>query len=148
MNNHITTENATEIIKLATDRLEAIGAQEASDRLGEAMIPYKAVEARVKALRVDGVIHQVDHLLYRLIVREANKQRIRTVSGMYSVMFDKDDVITFKRGEDPRTMTRFEFDVLEYHGDISVSAIPKGSYIQNVFVKLVPTTVYLPADME
>lgn len=145
---HMDRSDAEALKAICEDRLNQLNCKEASDKHGELMVQYHAVEARVKVLKVEGVLHQVDHLLHRAILSKGNADVINSVSGMRSVHFGQDGEIKFDIGSSSRTMLNFTFDVLNYKGDISVSVCSENAFIQDIFVQLVPTVIYLPADME
>lgn len=146
MCNATNKDEATELIQQAMQRLNEINAREASEKHGELMIPYAAVEVRLVAMKIPGELRQCDHLLHRVILRKCN-EGIHSISGMRTVLLDADANPTFIPGRDPRSQTAITFDVLDWNGEVSASVDCRG-YIEAAYIKLNHTTVYLPADME
>lgn len=139
-------DEATALRDICINHLDKLDAKEQSDKLGELMVGVPAVEVRLVAMKHSGAIHQCDHLLARVILRKED-DCIRTLSGLKSVILDEEGNPTFVQGTDRRTNTRIQYEVLEWKGDVSASVECFG-YIEATYIKLVNTTVYLPADME
>lgn len=144
---HLSDEDARTMIRLATERLHALGAKAVSEKHGEPMVAYPAVEVKLVTLRYHGQLVKCDHLLHRAILRKEN-QGIYTTSGVRTVMLNAEGDPIFVPGEDHRFKTKIRFEVLDWNGDISASIECSGGHIQEAFVKLVNTTVYLPSDVE
>lgn len=144
---HLSRTDALDMGKLAMKRVEDIDAKEMSDKYGELMLAVPAVEVRLVAMKYNGAINQCDHLLERIILRKEN-DCIRTLSGMRTVLLDPEGNPTFVRGYDPRSNTKLRFEILEWKGEVSASVESYGSHIEQAYIKLVNTTVFLPADME
>lgn len=144
---HLNRNDALDMGKLSMKRVEDIDAKEMSDKHGELMIAVPAVEVRLVAMKYNGAISQCTHLLERIILRKEN-DCIRTLSGVRTVLLDPEGNATFISGADPRSNTKLRFEILEWKGDVSASVECYGSYIEEAYIKLVNTTVFLPADME
>lgn len=145
---HLGRSETEALQKLVTSRLTDIDSKEMSDKWGELMVPYAAVEVQLVALKYDGRLQKCDHLLHRIILRKGS-EGIRTVSGLRTVLVDPETgEPTFIAGHDNRSNTRISFDVMDWNGEIGVSVDCIGGYIQDAYTKLNYTTVFLPADME
>lgn len=144
---HLSYDEAKAMLQLATERLQVLDVKAASEKYGELMMACPAVEVKLVTLRYDGRLVKCDHLLHRAILRKEN-QGIYTTSGIRTVMLNAEGDPIFVPGEDHRSNTKIRFEVLDWNGDISASIGCVGGYIQEAFVKLVNTTVYLPSDME
>lgn len=144
---HLNERDTKDLGELVNSRLLDIGSKAATEKNGELMIPYKAIEVRLKLLKIGGTLTKVDHLLHRTILRSVD-QGISSVSGMRTVLFDENDTPTFVAGRDPRSNLKLTFDVVNYEGVVSASVNVIGSYIENAYIQLIPTVIYLPADME
>lgn len=144
---HLSRKDALDMGKLAMKRVEDIDAKEMSEKYGELMLAVPAVEVRLVAMKYNGAINQCEHLLGRVILRKEN-DCIHTLSGMRTVLLDPEGNATFISGGDPRSNTKLRFEILEWRGDVSASVECYGSFIEEAYIKLVNTTVFLPADME
>lgn len=142
---HLNREDALDLGKLAMKRVEDIDAKEMSDKHGELMVAMPAVELRLVAMKYNGSINQCDHLLERRILRKEN-DCISTLSGVRTVLLDPEGNAIFIRGEDSRSNTKLHFEILEWHGNVSASVECRGQYLEEAYVTLVNTTVFLPLD--
>ncbi len=144
---HIDREEAESLSKLVSKRINDIDAKTASDEHDMQLVGYPAVEVRLVAMELNGQIKKLDHLIQRVVLRK-DSSGIRTLSGLKSVLIDNDGNISFVAGHTRETRTCFNYVVLEWNGEVSASAKSDSPIIDNIFLKLVDTMVYLPANME
>jgi len=140
---HLSRNDAKDMLRLADNRIKAIDAKAASEKHGESLVPYAAIEVVLCALKYNGSIVKCNELLHRVVLAKPT-DRIETVSGIKSVLLDTEGNPIFRAGHVPETNTRIRFEVLQWGDTVGVSVDCEGGYIQEAYTKLNYTTVFLP----
>lgn len=145
MYDHLDITACEDALVAINARLTELNAAAKSAEFGELMTEVEVVAISVTGLRVDGEIYDVDLPMYKAIVNRTDQ--ITTHSGMCSGKLVNGKFM-FSTGLDPDHPYRFRYEVLNYNGKVSYSAMPcDNSMVEDVYLSSKKSKTYLPQEL-
>ena len=135
------------LIKILNDRLTDIGVAAATVKHGEPMVAYPTSVVVLKAIYYNYELFKVDHHLHTVVHRDPEKT-ISTYSGMFSGNL-KDGKWVFTSGADRTAQINLRYEIVDYHGEVSVAceSVYSGKTTVNGYLGVTPSETYLPKDL-
>lgn len=138
-------DELAQLIKALQSKLTESNEAEASLRCGEPMVEVKTKIIKIRAIRFNGDLYEVDHTLHPIGLPAFRDQEISSLSGHISINHDGEQ-FHYAAGAVDNTPLKIAYEIVRYKNNISISVETIGNTSNKAFIEVVDSCTYLPKD--